>query len=196
MRKRLLWGTAILAGAIALLWLAGLLFLPGEYRFGTDVVMAKDPERAWAWFVNPAHWPARFSIVQSVEGPSGTMADVGTRHRVTLRLPGGRTLVSDIIVTDAIAGRLFADRHVDDRVDGWPLPLERVTDRLEFNPDGTGKTRIVFTEIIDVEGAFGKWLAYLELNPVADRVIAEVVGDYNRAVAHGRPVSSTPEPRA
>lgn len=195
MRKTLLWGMAFMIGAVALAWGIGLFVLPGEYRFGSGVVIEEHPERVWAWFVNPANWPKRFPSVQSVEGTSDTMAEVGTRHRVTLRLPGGRTLVSDIVVTEADAGRLFADRHLGDWLNGMALPLANVTDRLEFEPDVTG-TRVVFTEIVDIQGPFNKWLAYLGLKSVADRIIAEVVGDSRRAVVHGRPVSPAPAPHA
>lgn len=196
MRKSLLWGTAVTAGAAAAVWLVGLFVLPGEYRFGADVVIAKDPERVWAWFVEPEHWPARFSIVQSVEGAPETLKDAGAHHRVTLRLPDGRTLVSDIVVTEAVAGRLYADRHLGDWLNGRPLPVANVTDRLEFGPDGTGKTRVVYTAIVEVNGPVDKWLAWLMLKPAADRVIADVVGDTRRAVDRGHQGAQAQDPRA
>jgi hypothetical protein len=196
MRRILLWGTAIMAGAVAAVWLVGLFVLPGVYRFSADAVVKKHPERVWAWFVDPALWPTRFSAVQSVEGAPGTMAAVGSHHRITLRVSDGGTLVSDIVVTDAVAGRLYADRHLGDWWNGRPLPLANVTDRLEFDPDGTGKTRIVFTTIVEVTDPWIKWLAWLMLKPVVDRVIADVVGDFRRSVDGGQQDATAPPPRA
>jgi hypothetical protein len=195
MRRGLLWWLALVAGGVVLLaLLVGLFVLPEEYRFGTDVVIATTPDRAWTWFINPARWPKRFSTVQSVEGAPGTMAGVGTHHRVTLNLPGGGTLASDLVVTDAVAGQLYADRHLGDWLNGRLLPVTNVTDRLEFKPDGEGRTRIAFMERLDVNGPLNKWLAYLVLKPIADRVIAEVAGESLRAVGPGRPVSPVPAP--
>jgi len=186
-----MWLGVVLAGGAILVFLGGLVFLPGEYRFGTQVTVSRSPERAWMWFVKPERWSRRFPMVQTLDVGSEATTGIGARRRVIVHAPGGQTLVCDILVTDFTEGRLYADRHLGDWLDGRPLPVEHVTDRVEFDPDGPGKTRITFKSIFDVEGPLNKWLAYFELKPAADRIIARVLKEYDRSVLKAHPVPTT-----
>lgn len=183
----LLWCGVVVVGGLIPIILAGVLFLPRTYHFGTEITVSRTPEQAWAWFVRPKHWGKRFKTVQSIDGSSDAITGIGERRQVLVHLPGGKTLVSEIMITDFTKGRLYADRHSGDWVDGTPLPIANVTDRIEFYPDGPGHTRITFTGFFEVNGLWNRWLAYFTLRPMADRVITRVRDEYDRSIEKDHP---------
>jgi len=178
-------------GGLILIVLAGALFLPRAYHIGTEITVLRTPEKAWAWFVRPTHWSKRFPTVQSIEGGSEAMTGVGARRQVVVHLPSGKTLVGEIIITDFTKDRLYADRHLGDWLDGTLLPISNVTDRLEFDPDGQGHTRITFTGAFEVKGLLNRWLAYFTLRPMADRVIARMRHEYDLSIEKDHPRPTT-----
>ncbi|MBI3621832.1 MAG: SRPBCC family protein [Nitrospirae bacterium] len=181
----------VIAGGLILIVLGVTLYLPAEYHFGTTITVSRAPKRVWAWFANPSHWTQRFPMVQSIEGGSTLMTSVGTQRRVNVQIPGGNTLTSEIMVTDFTTGRLYADRHLEDWLDGRPLPVTNVTDRLEFDPDGQGHTRITFTGAFEVTGLWNRWLAYFALKPMVDRVIARVLTESAHSMENEHPGPAT-----
>ena len=190
-RRRMLRWSGAAVGGVALIVLGGALLLPRTYRFETELTVSRPPDRVWAWFIKPSRWARRFPIVQSVGDDANTPMGVGTQRRVLIHLPGGETLLSDIIVTDFTPGSRYADRHLGDWLDGAPLPITNVTDRLEFDPDGQGRTRVTFTGIFEVTGLWNRWLAYFTLKPMANRVIAQVRNDSARIIQTDHPKSPT-----
>ncbi|HTN44596.1 MAG TPA: SRPBCC family protein [Nitrospiria bacterium] len=185
------WIGIILAVCLILFFLAGLWWLPGEYQVRTQVAVSRTPEQAWAWFADPDHWGRRFPMVQADENASNAMTGAGDRRRVTLHIPGGSTLVSEILITDFVKGHLYADRHLGDWMDGKPLPIANARDRLEFDPEGSGKTRITFKGVFEVKGPLNRWLAFLVLKPTADRIIAQALEEYGRSIGIDRPSPTT-----
>jgi len=181
-RTRVLWWSGAAVGSLALIVLGGALWLPRTYQFEADFTVLRPPERVWAWFAQPGRWARRFPIVQSVEDGSNTPMSIGAQRRVRVHLPGGETLVSEILVTDFATGRRYADRHLGDWLDGAPLPVANVTDRLEFDPDGQGHTRVVFSGVFEVTGLWNRWLAYFTWQPIAARVIAQVRDTYVHSI--------------
>lgn len=181
----------VIVGGLILIVLGVTVCLPDEYHFGTTITVSRAPKRVWAWFVNPTHWTQRFPMVQSVEESSTITTSVGTLRRVSVQTPGGNTLMSEIMVTDFARGHLYADRHIADWLDGRPLPVTNVTDRLEFDPDGRGHTRITFTGAFEVTGLWNRWLAYFALKPMVDRVIARVLSESAHSIENDHPSPST-----
>jgi len=181
----------VIAGVVILIVLGVTLYLPEEYHFGTAITVSRTPQRVWAWFVDPTHWTQRFPMIQSMEGGSTLMTSVGTQRRVSVQIPGGNTLTSEIRVTEFTAGRLYADRHLEDWLDGRPLPITNVSDRLEFDPDGQGRTRITFTGAFEVTGLLDRWLAYFALKPMVDRVIARMLAEAAHSMEKEHPSPAT-----
>lgn len=181
------WSGIAVVGGLVLMVLAGMLFLPETYHFGTVITVSRTPEQVWAWFVRPNRWAKRFPMIQSIDGGSDEMTAVGAQHRLQIHLPGGKTLVSEIKITDFAKGRLYEDRHLGDWLDGTPLPITNVTDQLEFYRDGEGQTRITYTGVFEVKGLLNRWLAYFTLRPMADRVLAQVRNEYDRSIKKDHP---------
>lgn len=180
--KHLGWMLIGIAGVLAIAFFVGSMFLPGQYQIGTEVVIPRSPEATWNWFVHPKNWNRRFSVVQRVEESSNIESQIGEQLQIETRIPGGNKLISNIVVTDWIKGRLVGDRHQGDWLYDRPLPLINVKDRFEFRPEGLGKTRVLFKETFDVNGPLDKWIAFLVVKPAADRFLAEILNEYHQAI--------------
>ncbi|MHB8481821.1 MAG: SRPBCC family protein [Nitrospiria bacterium] len=190
--KYLGWILSAITGVLVILFFVGAFYLPGEYQIGTEVVVSRTPESIWKWFAHPDNWKKRFSVIHSVEEPLNNKgAGVGEQLTIETNIPGGMKLKSNIVITDWVKGRLVGDWHQGDWINGRSLPLTKVIDRFEFKPEGLGKTRIIFKETFDVNGPFNKWLAYLVVKPAEDRLLAEILNEYNHSIKqnHSTPAS-------
>ena len=147
------------------------LRLPTEYQFTHEVVIPRTPDRSWRWFVQPDHWSKRFSMIRIPDQVPSTKDGVGTLRRIVFDIPGGNKITSEIEVTEWVEGKLYADRHLKDTLNGKTLPIDNAGSRFEFEPEGKNNTRLIFNGTFEVHGFFNKWFAYLVLKPLADRVI-------------------------
>jgi hypothetical protein len=165
-----MWSGVLVAGLLMIVLIIGLQ-LPAEYRFIREVVIPLTPDRSWRWFVRPDHWSKRFSMIHISDKVPSTKDSVGTHRRIVFDIPGGGEIVSEIEVTEWVEGKLYADRHLKDTLNGKTLPIDNAGSRFEFRPEGEKKTRLIFNGFCEVHGFLNKWFAYLVLKPTADQVI-------------------------
>ena len=161
-------------------------FLPERYQYGTEIVVSRNVDRTWKSFTDPPKWKKTFPAIQSVDESFSGKRGVGEEIKVETLFPGGKDFIAKLIITDWVKGEVIEDRHAGDWLNGRPLPVSNVNDRIEFAPAGKNKTKITFRESFEVKGPVNKWIAYFFVKPAASRMLAEFLNDYNENVKRGK----------